>query len=136
MQEFISSTEVVPTRPPPPQRHQNPLIKEYTLNLIRVPNIILKVYSLIKACWSLWVHNMAKIQDEAIRRNAKGSSQIEGFRDNLSHDCKEPSSSVALKFLNTGSLNTEHKKLMSPKRPTLATMKLVQLKGSMTNPKP
>ena len=40
------------------QRLQNPLIKEYTLNLIRVPVIIyiFKVYSLMKGFWSLWGH--------------------------------------------------------------------------------
>ena len=37
------------------QRLQNPLIKEYTLNLIGVPSLFL-VYSLIKEFWSLWVH--------------------------------------------------------------------------------
>ena len=35
------------------QSLQNPLIKESTLNCNRIPNMIYKVYSLIKGFWSL-----------------------------------------------------------------------------------
>ena len=45
-----------------PQRLQYPSIKEYTLNYSRDPTII-KVYSLIKGYWSLWVLGVMTLLD-------------------------------------------------------------------------
>ena len=41
------------------QSLQNPLFKEYTLNYNRIPNMIYKVYSLIKRFWRLWIESQA-----------------------------------------------------------------------------
>ena len=48
------------------QRLQYPyLIKEYTLNHIRDPIIVFKVYSLIKGYWSLWA--LSRVLNRATR---------------------------------------------------------------------